>query len=87
VVSDKARRVANYHRDTIRAFLELVASSGVMDPSELSPHHVTRRTDATTYKAYDEIYEYLPIGCLLDDARAYPAWDALLKRTAEDRFS
>jgi glutamate synthase domain-containing protein 2 len=86
VVADKAQRVANFHRDTIQAFLELVACAGVADASELSPHHVTRRTDATTCKAYDEIYEYLPMGCLPDGASGYPKWDALWDRAVEDRF-
>jgi len=86
VVADKAPRVANYHRSTIHAFLELVASAGVVDASELSPHHVTRRIDSTTFKAYDEIYEYLPIGCLLDGASGYPEWDAMWSRAAGDSF-
>jgi len=78
--------VANYHRDTIRAFLELVASAGVANAADLSPHHVIRRTDETTFKAYDEIYEYLPMGCLLDGASGYPKWDALWNQAAAERF-
>ncbi len=86
VVSDKAKRVANYHRDTIHAYLELVASAGVDAESKISPHHVTRRTDATTFKAYDEIYEYLPAGSLLDGGSEYPEWNKLWSGAVEDRF-
>jgi hypothetical protein len=28
-------------------------------------------------RAYDEIYEYLPMGCLVDGVSGYPKWDAL----------
>jgi len=58
----------------------------VDDASKLSPHHVTRRTDATTFKAYDEIYEYLPVGCLLDGGHDYPKWQKLWSGAVEDRF-
>jgi hypothetical protein len=63
-----------------------VASAGVADPADLSPHHVTRRTDATTFKAYDEIYEYLDEGCLLDGTRGSPQWRALWAGAHPDRF-
>ena len=86
VVSDKSLRVANYHRDTIHAFLELVASTGVDDAALLAGHHVMRRTDATTFKAFDEIYDYLPEGCLVDGTPDDPKWKTLWNQAVADRF-
>lgn len=86
VVSDKARRVANYQRDTIQAFLELVASAGVQEASHLSAHHVMRRIDATTSKPFDEVYHYLPVGCLVEGKADDPEWAGLWNGAVEDRF-
>ncbi|MDH5675191.1 MAG: FMN-binding glutamate synthase family protein [Myxococcales bacterium] len=74
VVSDKALRVQRYHHDTVEAFLELVASNGLRSPAELRPRNVLQRVDATTIKRFDEIYEYLPHGCLLDPAEVPDSW-------------
>jgi len=85
VVSDKARRVANYHGETIRAFLELLAANGRTDSTRISPEHVLRRVDATTIKTFAEVYEYLPEGCLLDGG-APAHWRERWERARPDRF-
>ena len=84
-VEEKARRVANYHERTIRAFLELLAANGRACCEDISPAHVLRRVDATTIRSFAEIYEYLAPECLLDGsapARWRGAWD----RAHADRF-
>ena len=37
VVSDKAERVYNFHRNTVRALMEVVGAAGCSHPSELTP--------------------------------------------------
>jgi len=78
--------VARYHGDTIRAFLELVASTGHDDPSEVGPRDVLRRIDATTIKRFGEIYEYLPEGLLLEQQGVPPSWAANWNRASADHF-
>ncbi|MEO0673318.1 MAG: FMN-binding glutamate synthase family protein, partial [Pseudomonadota bacterium] len=41
-VVDKAERVANFHRETLRSLSEMVAAAGLDDPSELRPEHFRR---------------------------------------------
>lgn len=65
VPSDKAARVANYHRHTLESVGEIVGAMGLADPAELKPWHVMRRTSATEIKHYGEIYEFLQPGDLL----------------------
>ncbi len=67
VVSDKAERVRNYQRNTVRAFVELIAAAGLDHPSKLRPWHVMRRTSSTEFKHYSEIFDYLEKGELLGD--------------------
>ncbi len=67
VVSDKAQRVANFQRNTVRAFTELLAAVGLDRPEELEPWHILRRTSANDVKHYGEIYEYLAPSALLTE--------------------
>jgi glutamate synthase domain-containing protein 2 len=59
VVSDKALRVRNFQHNTVKAFCELLAASGLREPSELRPWHILRRVSPTEVRHYGEMYEYL----------------------------
>lgn len=79
VVEEKKHQVANYHRNTIRSFLEMVGALGLNNPSDLHPHHIMRRIATDSVKHFDEIYEYLQPGQLLghDIPESYKVeWDA-----------
>lgn len=67
VVEEKAVRVANYHRATIRAFLELLAGVGLDHPNQIDPRQVLRRVDPFTIRSFAEIYPVLENGVLLGD--------------------
>ncbi len=67
VVEDKAVRVANYQRNTVRAFVELIAAAGLSHPSGLRPWHIHRRVTATESKHYGEIFDYVEKGELLGE--------------------
>ena len=68
VVSDKALRVRNFQHNTVKAFTELLAASGLREPSELKPWHILRRISPTEVRHYGEMYEYLKDGALLAEA-------------------
>ncbi|MGD8859448.1 MAG: FMN-binding glutamate synthase family protein [Myxococcales bacterium] len=87
VVSDKGPRVHRFHRDTVEAFLELVASNGLRAPAGIRPRNVLRRVDAVTIKPFSEVYEYLPEGCLLDAATVPPHWRDRWERADADAFN
>jgi hypothetical protein len=78
-VHDKATRVANYHRNTLKAFSEILGAAGLDDPRGLRPWHVYRRVSPTEVKTYADIFEYLEPGSLLGGyvpERYHRAWDA-----------
>lgn len=62
VVEDKAQRVANFHRATIKSFIELIAASGVLAADELKREHIFRRIGATQVLKYSEIYPEIEVG-------------------------
>jgi len=65
VVPVKAKRAAQYHRETVHAALDLIGAAGLDCPSGLRPWHVMRRVSAFETRHYGEIVEYLQPGALL----------------------
>lgn len=78
VVNQKKHHVANFHKNTIKSFLEMVGALGLNNPSDLKPGHIMRRTAIDQEKAFDQIFEYLTPGQLLGiniPAQLKPFWD------------
>ncbi len=70
VVADKAVRVANFHRNTVKALMEVIGAAGCRHPSELSPHHIMHRVTEDIVRPADEAYDLLANGALLADPNA-----------------
>lgn len=65
VVGDKKFRVANYHAETMRSFMEIIGAMGLSNPRLLSPAHIFRQTERRILQPYNEIYTYYEPGVLL----------------------
>lgn len=65
VVSDKKVRVANYHKETVEAFVELLAAAGLEDSSQINRSHIHRRINVHESRRYDDFYPYIGRGTLL----------------------
>ena len=68
VVDDKKSRVANFHKNTIESFVELMAASGIDNPSKLNRHQINRRVFMNQVLTLEEIYPSVPKGSMLGDA-------------------
>jgi glutamate synthase domain-containing protein 2 len=68
VVSDKKVRVANYQRETVKAFVELMAAAGISTPDQINRSHIYRRISSNEIRRYDELYPPLTRGCMLKEA-------------------
>ena len=68
VVPDKAERVYNFHRLTLRALADMLAAAGLDHPDELGPQHLVRRVSATEIKQFDQLHTFLKPGELLVDS-------------------
>lgn len=64
-VGDKKTRIANYHHETVKSFVELLAAAGLREAAEIKRSHIYRRVSMIETKRYDEIFPYLEKGCLL----------------------
>ena len=78
-VPTKAVRVAQFHRETVRALAELIAAAGLEHPRELTAHHLMQRAAPDRVVTFSELYRALLPGELLsgtDDVRFREAWAA-----------
>ena len=66
VVEDKAQRVCNFHRNTLRALSEMIAAAGLEHPSQVRPHHLVRRVSDAEVRLFSQLHVFLEPGELLD---------------------
>ncbi|MBM7060437.1 FMN-binding glutamate synthase family protein [Pseudomonas sp. UL073] len=65
VVPDKAQRVHNFHRNTLRALAEMIAAAGLSHPEQIEAKHLVRRLSASEIKLYSQLHVFLAPGELL----------------------
>ena len=66
VVADKAERVYNFQRNTVKALMEVVGAAGCEHPSELTPRHIMHRVTEDVAQAAHRAYDLLERNALLD---------------------
>ncbi|MCI5057333.1 MAG: FMN-binding glutamate synthase family protein, partial [Flavobacteriales bacterium] len=57
-VEHKGKRVANYHKETIHSFFELVSATGLHKIDELERKHIRKRVSLTQVMTYEELFPY-----------------------------
>ena len=65
VVTDKAERVKNFQRETVKSLGELLAAAGMDGPDDLQPHHILRRVGDGRVLSLAEQYPEIQPGSLL----------------------
>jgi acetyl-CoA carboxylase carboxyltransferase component len=86
VVEDKTVRVANYHKNTVESFVELIGAGGIDHPDQINRTHVYRRVFMNMVKTYGEIYPSIPDGCLLDGADVPFDYEDYMKCASAESF-
>ena len=66
VVNDKKVRVANYHEDTVKTFVELLGAAGIENHKQLTRSHIYRRVFMNQVRTFEDIYPSLEAGCMLN---------------------
>jgi glutamate synthase domain-containing protein 2 len=65
VVEDKKQRVANFHKNTVTSFVELMCAAGISDPSNINRHDIYRRVFMNQVRSFEDIYPTPEKGILL----------------------
>ena len=71
VVPDKAERVYNFHKNTMKALGDMTGAAGLTHPGGFLPHHLLMREKDRDMVTGEDVYPYMPEGFLLreDDDR------------------
>ncbi len=70
-IPDKSQRVANFHKNTLKALAGIVGSVGLSHPKDLKPYHIARRLENGQIKLLSKYYYFAYEGVLLNlSARA-----------------
>ncbi|SEG95752.1 Glutamate synthase domain-containing protein 2 [Actinacidiphila yanglinensis] len=83
-VGDKSARVRRLQSATVDSALQIMASMGVTDASQLHPRMLRRRIDPYTVRSYEELYDWLSPGQLLAEPPA--SWAADWAAADPDHF-
>ena len=86
VVEDKKQRVANYHKNTVESFVELIGAAGLDHPEKINRSHVYRRIFMNTVKTYSEVYPIIPEGSLLEGGDIPFDFDEYMSKASEEVF-
>lgn len=84
-VADKRVRVANFHHETVKAAVELMAAAGIAHPDNLHRSHIYRRVSANQIQTYAEMYPYLLKNSLLE-APFPQGWELEMMNSNEQTF-
>lgn len=84
-VNDKRVRVANFHHETIKSAVELMAAAGINHPDRLHRSHIYRRVSANQIQTYAEMYPYLLKGSLIE-APFPKGWELAVMEANENTF-
>lgn len=85
-VGDKSERVANYHRNTLKALAELVGAAGLTHPNQLRPRHIVRRISVNEVRLVSNVLRFLKPGELLDRVAEHPVYATFWKMAAAHTF-
>ncbi len=86
VVEDKATRVYNFHRSTLKALAEMLAAAGLTHPSQLTARHLVRRMSATEVKLFSQMHVFLKPGELLADQVRGEFYERMWRAARADSF-
>lgn len=86
VVADKKQKVANYHQQTIRNFIELMGAAGLEHPDQINRSHIYRRTSHKETLRLDQIYPYIHRGCLLHQDTVPQSWQFHMNLSSAEKF-
>lgn len=85
VVEDKRERVANFHKNTVKTFVELMGAAGLSGMQDITRSHVYRRVSLTAMHTFEEIFPSVKKGAFID-GKVPQKYSADFASASEDRW-
>ena len=85
-VTNKKVRVANYHKETVTAFVELMAAAGLNHPDQINRSQVYQRIDQHISKSFYKLYPYITEGSLLSPDSFPRGWQEYMSQADPNSF-
>lgn len=86
-VPDKATRVHQFHRNTLKALREMLCAAGLEHPSELGPEHILRRVSPFEVRSIAALYSFIAPGALLDGSVDHAVFREYWAESRSDAFA
>lgn len=86
-VPDKATRVHQFHRNTLKALREMLCAAGLEHPSELGPEHILRRVSPFEVRSIAALYSFIAPGALLDGTADHAVFRKYWAESRSDAFA
>ncbi len=86
-VPDKATRVHQFHRNTLKALREMLCAAGLEHPSELGPEHILRRVSPFEVRSLGALYSFIAPGALLDGTVEHAVFREYWAESRSDAFA
>ena len=78
--------MANFHKNTVESFVELMGACGIDNPDMINRTHVYRRVFMNMVKTYEDIYPTIPDGCLLEGGDVPYDYESYMNRASAEVF-
>ncbi|MGM0450650.1 MAG: FMN-binding glutamate synthase family protein [Pseudomonadota bacterium] len=82
----KSERVHYFHRNTVRAFGNLIGAAGLRDATELGPDHIIQQTSQTEFRTYRDLYPFLEPGALFQGETGLELFDHYWEEASAREF-
>lgn len=86
IVEDKAQRVYNFHRNTLKALAEMLAAAGLDHPAQIDAKHLVQRMSATEIKLFAQQHVFLAPGELLSGQIEGEFYERMWRMARADSF-
>jgi glutamate synthase domain-containing protein 2 len=87
-VEDRAKRVANFHKNTLQVVKEMIEATGLNHPTELNRRHIVRRVSSSKIMLADQLFpKVLPNALINGEKCDDPRLEVYWSRVSSNSFS
>ena len=87
-IKDRAKRVFNFHNNTLHVVKEMIEATGIKHPNELNRRHIVRRISSSKILLADQLFpKVLPNALINGEECEDPRLNVYWNRVSSDSFS